>query len=310
MITPPIHLSVAAQAYLREPDVLDYPVDWTDSWSVQAFRDVADPLWATMNEALDFDYTVSEDVIAGVAVQRISVAGISAGAAAASRAIVHFHGGMYCVGTPEIDHALNAPLAKAAGVEVISVDYRLAPEHPFPAAVDDALAVHNELARQGIRTAMYGESAGGGLAAACTIALRDLGQTLPTRLALISAMLDLTGSSDTYRTLAAADPDYGDTSILLDPALAYAAGSPLDHSLLSPVMADLSGLPPTLLQVGSREVLLGDSARFARAAREAGVSAELQVLDGGWHNYPIWHGVPEADAAVAALAAFLVGGFA
>ena len=300
---PPSHLSPGAQAYLNDPDVLDYPADWTDPWSVQSFRDVADPLWASMNDTLDFTYTVEDDVIAGVAVQRISV-----GKPTAGQAIVHFHGGMYCVGTPEIDHCLNAPLAKATGVEIISVDYRLAPEHPFPAAIDDAVAVHRALTDAGVATVIYGESAGGGLAAACTISLRDAGETLPSRLALLSPMLDLTGSSDTYRTLAPVDPDYSDTSILLDPASAYAGSTPLDHPLLSPVFADLAGLPPTLLQVGNREVLLGDSTRFARAARSAGVSVDLHVLDGGWHNYPIWHGVPEADAAVAELAEFLFVG--
>ena len=305
MIPPPQHLSEAAQGYLANPDVMDYPADWTDPWMVQAFRDVADPLWAGMNDTIEFDYTVVDDKIAGVAVQRISV-----GTPAANQAIVHFHGGMYCVGTPEIDHCLNAPLAKATGREVISVDYRLAPEHPFPAAIDDAVAVHRAIADSGTATVMYGESAGGGLAAACAIALRDVGAQLPSRLALLSPMLDLTGGSDTYQTLAPVDIDYSNTEHLLAPGRAYAADTPLDNPLVSPVFAELAGLPPTLVQVGNREVLLGDSTRFARAARSAGVTVDLHVLDGGWHNYPVWHGVAEADTGVTDLAKFLSRGFA
>lgn len=297
---PPAHLSAGAQEYLCDPDVLEYPIDWSDPWSVQEFREVAHPRWSGFNELIDFDYSVRAECVSGVPVERISV-----GRPADDLALLHFHGGMYCSGTPEIDRVLNAPIARATGVEVISPDYRLAPEHPFPAAIDDAVAVYRSLVEQGRRVAVYGESAGGGLAAACTLAIRDAGLPSPAALGMISPMLDLTGSSDTYLTLAPVDPDYFDTSTLLEPAAVYAGDAPLDHPLVSPLFADLTGLPPTLIQVGNREVLLGDSTRFARAARSAGASVEVHILDGGWHNYPVWYGVPEADEAVAAMATFL-----
>lgn len=300
---PPSHLSDGAAAYLVEPDVLDYPAEWSDGPTVDAFREITEPLWASMNDSIGFEFEVHEDTVGGVPVVRISVGSPRRGAA-----IVHLHGGMYCLGSPTIDHVINAPLARLTGIEVISVDYRLAPEHPFPAALDDALAVHRALTASGITTTLYGESAGGGLAAATALALRDHGDPLPARLALISPMLDLTGSSDTFLTLAPVDPDYADTSVLLEPAAAYAGSEAADHPLLSPLFADLAGLPPTLVQVGNREVLLGDSTRFARRARAAGVRLDLTVLDGGWHNFPIWHGVPEADAAVAELSRFLTEG--
>ncbi len=303
MIPPPTHLSPGAADYLRNPDVVDYPDDWTDPWTVQACREVTEPLWAGFNDALDFAYSVTPDAIANVPVLRIAVGNPRPG-----QAIVHLHGGMYCLGSPAIDHVVNAPLTRDTGVEIISIDYRLAPEHPFPAALDDAVAVHAALTDAGTRTVLYGESAGGGLAAATALALRDRGLPMPTRLAMLSPMLDLTGGSDTYATLAPHDPDYGDPSVLLAPGAAYAADTPLDHPLVSPVFADPAGLPSTLIQVGNREVLLGDSSRFARSARAAGVAVDLEVLDGGWHNYPIWYGVPEADAARGRLARFLAEG--
>lgn len=299
MIEPPAHLSPGAQEYLRDPDALEYPSDWTDAWAVQEFRDLAHPLWCEANDAVEFDYAVKDGTVAGVVVERIAV-----GKPTPGRVILHFHGGMYCLGTPEIDRALTAPLAKATGVEIVSVDYRLAPEHPYPAALDDAVAVYQGLIDAGHDVLIFGESAGGGLAASLALSIRDRGLTAPAGLMLLSPMLDLTGSSDTYTTLRPADPDYFNPSALLAPGAAYADGEPLDNPLLSPLFAELADLPPTLVQVGGREVLLGDSTRFAQKARRAGVDMTLEVADGCWHNYPIWLGVPEADAAVVQMAAF------
>ncbi len=299
-IPPPSHLSAGAAAYLTNPDSLDYPDSWADPWAVHELRNVTHPLWSSMADDLTIGFDVCDDTIAGVPVERVT-----SGERLTDTVIVHLHGGMFCLGAPEIDHCINAPLARATGAEVISVDYRLAPEHPFPAGLDDAVAVHEALASAGTSTVVFGESAGGGLAVSLCLALRNAGKRLPRRMALLSPMLDLTGSSDTYRTLAPVDPDYSDTSVLLEPAATYAGTTALDHPLLSPIGADLTGLPDTLIQVGNREVLLGDSTRFTRHARSAGVSVDLHVLDGAWHNYPIWVGVPDAADAQASLAAFL-----
>ena len=145
---PPAHLSTGAAAYLTDPDRLDYPDTWTDAWTVQDFRDLTEPLWCGVNEAIDFAYEATDDVIAGVPVQRVTVGDPTPGAA-----VLHLHGGMYCLGSPVIDLALTAPLARAADIEIVSVDYRLAPEHPFPAALDDALAVHRALTATGAASA-------------------------------------------------------------------------------------------------------------------------------------------------------------
>ena len=144
-LSPPSHLSPAAAAYLLDPDVLDYPTDWTDPWDVHAVREVAHALWSSMNDVLDFPYTVADDVIAGVPCERIT----GSESESADTVILHLHGGMYCLGTPEIDRVFNAPLSRATGFDVVSVDYRLAPEHPFPAALDDTLAVWATLANAG-----------------------------------------------------------------------------------------------------------------------------------------------------------------
>lgn len=302
-IPPPAALSAEARSYLLQPDVISYPTDWTDPTAVQAFRSVAHPHWCGFNEHLDFDYDSEQDLLDGVIVERIRV-----GTPARGVALLHLHGGMYCAGNPEMDRVLNAPIARATGAEVVSVDYRLAPEHPFPAALDDAVAVYRFLTDSGLRVAVYGESAGGGLALATTVAARAAGLPTPVALALVSPMLDLAGGSDTYRTLAPVDPDYGDTSNLLAPALAYAGDTPVLHPLISPLFADLADLPPTLVQVGGREVLLGDSTRFAHMARAAGSEVRLEVLDGGWHNFPIWYTIPESRSALGRLSRFLAGG--
>lgn len=302
MIEPPKHLSSDARQYLHTPDVVDYPEDWSDPHLVQEVRDLTEALWGAANDALDFEYDVQPDTIAGVAVERVRVETTTASPAGI---ILHFHGGMFCLGSPVIDRVLNAPLARATGLEVVSVDYRLAPEYPYPAALDDAVSVYNAVSAEGAPIALLGESAGGGLAAACALRARDEHAVRPAAVVLISPMLDLTGGSDTYRTRTAVDIDYFDPSVLLEPAGAYAGGTALDHPLLSPVYADLSDLAPMLIQVGGREVLLGDATRFARAARQAGTAVDLHVLDGGWHNYPIWYGVPEADEALCDIARFI-----
>ncbi len=300
-IAPPPHLSASAGAYLRDPDVLEYPIDWNDAWDVQAVREIAHPLWSGMNGTLDFPFGCNDESLGGVPCERIRTNHSSQ-----SAVILHLHGGMYCLGTPEIDRVLNAPLSKATGLDVVSVDYRLAPEYPFPGAIDDVMAVWRALTTTNRQLIVVGESAGGGLAAAAVVRSRELGLPRAAALVLISPMLDLTGRSDSHTTLRAADPDYGhDPQILLGPGRAYAAGTPLNHPLLSPVYADLSELPPTLVHVGGREVLLGDAVRFVRAARQAGSSTALHVLDGGWHNSPLWYGVPEADAAIADIGAFI-----
>jgi len=199
----------------------------------------------------------------------------------AGRAILYLHGGGFTIGSPATHRALATHLAAASGATVHLLDYRLAPEHPFPAALDDAVAAYRELLTRGAdpsRTVLAGDSAGGWLALAAACALRDAGDRLPAALGLISPWLDLLGSAwPADRTDAMLRPAW-----LRRCAVAFTADAP-GAPVFALLDADLTGLPPMTVHVGSEEILLDDAVRLARAARAAGVPVELRRLDGLWH---------------------------
>jgi acetyl esterase/lipase len=217
------------------------------------------------------------------------------------RTVLHLHGGGFTVGSPATHRALAAHLAAATGATVHLPDYRLAPEHPFPAAPDDALAAWRDLIARGAdpaASALTGDSAGGWLALTTALRLRDDGKELPAVLGLISPWLDLTGASWPDRTDAMLQPVW-----LHRCAAAFGAppgAVPLD--------AELGGLPPLVVQVGSEEILLPDAVALARRARGAGVPADLRRLDGLWHVAHASAGmVAESTAAVRLFGAALAG---
>jgi acetyl esterase/lipase len=225
------------------------------------------------------------------------------------RAILYLHGGAYVMGSVDSHRGLATRLARAAGARVLVADYRLAPEHVFPAAVDDGLAAWRFLLQSGVapeKAAIAGDSAGGGLTAATLIAVRDAGAPLPAAAGCISPWLDLTLSSGTITTKAHEDPMVPVERMLKPAAEAYLAGADPKSPTASPLFADLSGLPPLLVQVGTAEVLLDDSRSFAERAKAAGVEVELEVAQDMIH---VWHAfadlLPEGAEAVERLAAFL-----
>ena len=226
------------------------------------------------------------------------------------RALLYLHGGGYCIGSINTHRTLAADLSRAAGVRVLVIDYRIAPEHPFPAAVDDAVAAYRFLLDAGYdrrRLAIAGDSAGGGLTAATLLALREQDVPLPACAALLSPWLDLSQSGDSMRRCAELDPMVQRDG-LQRMADAYLAGKPADTPLASPLFADLRHLPPLLIHVGSAETLLDDSTRFAARAKDAGVDVTLEVWDEMIHVWHIFAGmVPESDQAVARIAEFLNG---
>ena len=245
---------------------------------------------------------VTETVVGGVPCLRVA-----AHDADPAGRVLYLHGGGYCIGSPVTSRAYTAHLALAVGLEVIVPDYRLAPEHPAPAALDDAEAVWRDAAgRVGAdHVVVAGDSAGGGLAVALTQRLRDRGGDQPLAVVLGSPWLDLAADRRTDDELARRDP-------MLNPdwidacAVAYAGGRPLTDPELSPLRGSLSGLPPTLVVAGVDDLIIGDSDRFVRGAQDAGVEVDYIRVPGLWHVYPNMVGVlAEADRAVDEVAAFV-----
>ena len=240
----------------------------------------------------------------GVPAERVTAPGVTGDAW-----LLYLHGGAYVAGSLTTHRSHVARLSAAVGCTVLNVDYRLAPEHPFPAAVDDAVAAYRWLVGPGgadpRRVAIAGDSAGGGLAAALLVALRDAGDPLPACAALISPWTDLTMSAATYETRADADPMIARDRLAVD-AASYLGGADPTTPLASPLHADLAGLPPVLVHVGDAECLLDDSVVFAERANAAGVDCTLEVTPEAIHVWHLFAGfAPESDEAVARLAAWV-----
>jgi acetyl esterase/lipase len=221
--------------------------------------------------------------------------------ASSERAILYFFGGGYLVGTPATRRKTAGHLALSAGAQVLVPNYRLAPEHPFPAAVEDAVRAYQWLLDHGgqqLNIFLAGDSAGGGLAVATAIALRDRHLPMCEGIVAISPWSDLTCSGESMTSRAAVDIECTRAG-LLNMAGSYLHGVDPAQPLASPVFADLTGLPPLLCLVGGDEVLLDDSVRLVRNAGVAGVDATLSITAGMQHVFPIWAGkFPEADAAI------------
>jgi len=234
---------------------------------------------------------------------------ISPANAPKDKAILYFHGGGFRIGSVASHRDLIAQIALASGCRVLAINYRLAPEHRFPAALDDALAAYDWMLDLGLKSdnvAFAGDSAGGNLALAAMLALRERRLPLPVSGVLMSPWTDLAATGASYVTRAEADPIHQRPMIL---ALAKnylgGQGDPCDP-LVSPLYGDLRGLPPLLIQVGDRETVLDDAVVFADKARAASVAVDLQVWDGMIHVFQMFGAeLPEAHRAIADTARFL-----
>ena len=226
----------------------------------------------------------------------------------ADRVVLYLHGGGYCMGSLTSHRRLVSQLSADAKARVLSLEYRLAPEHPFPAAVDDAVAAYQWLLREGVpadRIAIAGDSAGGGLTLATLLALRDEGIAMPAAGVPLSPWADLEGTGESMKSRAAVDVMI-DPERLKETADYYASGTDLRQPRLSPIYGDYTGLPPLLIHVGDAEVLLDDAVRVAERARAAGVDVTLEIWDEMPHVFQAFTGLlPEADEAVAAIGEFL-----
>lgn len=222
--------------------------------------------------------------------------------------LLFFHGGAYVIGSPGSHRNLTAHLASRCGLRVAAVDYRLAPEHPFPAATDDALAAYRALLDLGLSPQQIfigGDSAGGGLALACAVSLRDAGLPMPAGLICISPWADL-GLSGESMTRQSETEVILTQQALADAAALYLGKTHTQHPLASPLFADLHGLPPLLIQVTDAEILYSDSTRLATVAQQQGVKTTLQIAPGLWHDWQLFAGqMPEADVALKLIADFV-----
>ncbi|GAA4615755.1 alpha/beta hydrolase [Actinoallomurus liliacearum] len=223
--------------------------------------------------------------------------------------ILYFHGGSYVVGSPETALSLTGNLVVRTGYRAFSLDYRLAPEHPFPAAIEDALSAYRALLDSGEDPSMIvfaGDSAGGGLTVTTCLAARDAGLPMPAALVAFSPGLDATRTGESMDAKAGIDPFFTRESLEQTAAM-YLVGQDPHQPLLSPaVLADLAGFPPMLLQAGTNEVLLDDSTRTAARARAAGVDVVLDITAEVPHVFQAFAGVlDEADEALDRAALFL-----
>ena len=255
------------------------------------------PDWSTMDvpatrafyEQLGQQFPVPE----GVSIEATDAGGVKAEWVRAPECrtdavLLYVHGGGYVIGSPASHRHQVAALSQATGIAALSLDYRCAPEHPFPAAVDDAVSAYQSLLQAGIapnRIVIGGDSAGGGLTVATLLALRERGLPQAAAGVCISPWVDLTMTAESYTTKAGVDPIVtGDGVIGM--AQAYLQGQDAQTPLASPLFADLSGLPPLLIQVGTDEVLLDDAEKLAAKAKAAGVNVTLEVWDEMIH---VWH---------------------
>jgi monoterpene epsilon-lactone hydrolase len=249
------------------------------------------------------DVLVTEVTAGGVPAHWLAAPGADTG-----RVLLFLHGGGYELGSLRSDGELAARLGRASGMRVLFPEYRLAPEHPFPAAIDDVLAVwrwlrtDQDLSARSI--AVAGDSAGGGLAVALLVAIRDAEDALPAAAALMSPTVDLTSSGASMTERADQDP-FSTPALLRQLASSYLAGADPKTPLASPLFASLAGLPPLLVLVGTADLLLSDSERLAAAAAQAGVDVTLEVGEGLPHVYPIMLGTPEAAEATDQIGRFL-----
>lgn len=292
----------------------------------QAMQDALDTLWnrqknSASQAAVTLDelratftpgdrlHPVPDDVLvtdvnaAGVPAHWLTAPGVDAG-----RVLLFLHGGGYELGSVRSDGELAARLGRASGMRVLFPEYRLAPEHPFPAAIDDVVTtwrwLRSDQSLSAGSIAVAGASAGGGLSVALLVATRDAGEPSPAAAVLMSPTVDLTSSGASMTERVQQDP-ISTPALLGQFAADYLAGADAKTPLASPLFASLTGLPPLLVQVGTADLLLSDSERLATAATEAGVDVTLEVGEGLPHVYQLLLGTPEAAEATQRIGQFL-----
>jgi len=295
MPPPPETLSAQARAHLASLTAMD-----AGEIDLQMMRPFTEQIQALVGAEQRKVHAVSitEDVIAGVPVRRIARSG---GEVDRSRVLLNLHGGGFATDSGSLTE--NIPIAALGGVEVVAVLYRLAPEHPFPAAVDDALAVYRALlAKHDPRDiGVYGTSAGAVIGPQLMMRLKAESLPLPGVLGVFSGEPDLVGTADSLRIFAS----LAEAKALADAKWAYVGAADPHDPLVSPIHGDLSGFPPTLCLSSERDILLSGTANLCRALSDAGVDAELVVYDALPHAFWSVMLAPESDDAFRRMSSFL-----
>lgn len=303
MPAPPGALSPGArQFYANNPRPV-VGLDVTDMQAVKSVRTHIDIAWREGLTTLNLAPIESFGEYAGVTVNRIRFPHTTDD----GRLIVYAHGGGFVVGSAIANIVLPARVAHSTKMPVVSIDYRMPPEHSYPAALDDAIAVVQYLLDNGQdprKMILLGESAGGGLVLSMALKMKALGMPMPAGLVVISPWADLSNSGDTGLTINDFDPVITWPASLASAARAYAGEYDPANPLISPAFGNYIGLPPMLVQAGSREVLLSDAIRVVRAARSAGVPVQFDVWDGMWHVFQEHPDASEAVEAIAEIATF------
>ena len=300
----PASLSPQAEAFIRER--LAKPDPPRTAEGIAALRDETRAAYRDGCEAMRDRYVASAgDVeIGGVRVQELRPKALSPQGAGA---LLYLFGGGFVLGSPFEDLRITAPLAHHLGLPVFAPHYRLAPEHPFPAALDDVWAVYRALLERfgADRLALAGESAGGNLALALLQRARAEGVPLPAAAALLSPAADLAEGGDSLAANAERDPTLTPAAVRACTQL-YTAGHPAEDPLVSPLRGAYgAGFPPTLITTGTRDLFLSQAVRLHRVLRRAGAESRLNVWEGLWHVFEFYPEIPEAGQSIEEIAAFL-----
>ena len=304
--TPPSTISLEAQTFIRnsvfpEPRAIDRE---TIGNARQSAHDYYAPIGMATAQACGVSLRQSD--LGGVPVEICTPERVMP--ARADCALLYFFGGGYVVGSPEEDLMIIAKLATFLGMVVYAPRYRLAPEHPYPAALNDGFAAYKGLLadHDASQIAVAGESAGGNLALVTLLQARQQRYPLPVSLALLSPWTDLSGESESQTMHRGLDPTFSMQDNGNSEALAYAAGRDLRDPMISPLFqSDWNGFPPTIITSGTRDLLMSDSARLHQSMRQSGCSATLNLWEGMWHVFEAYPEIPEAEASLEEVALFI-----
>ncbi|NRD79513.1 alpha/beta hydrolase [Bacillus sp. BRMEA1] len=288
--------SIMIRQYLKS-----FSSNQTQEFNLEAARKGLEAMSALTPVAPDIK--VEKTIIDGIQAEWVSAPN-----ALEDRVFLYLHGGGYIMGSCNTHRYLASKLSRSTKARVLVPEYRLAPEHPFPAAMEDAVRVYQWLISTGYspeKTVIGGDSAGGGLTLSTLLSLKDMGEKFPAATVLLSPWTDLEGTGDSMITRKEADPWLSPEPTKASPQL-YIRDLDPRHPLVSPIYADLEGLPPMIIQVGNDEILLDDSVRLANRAREAGIEVDIKIWDDMWHVFQTFT-IPEGQQAIDEIGEYVEG---